>query len=94
MLGCGDDEGSGMSQKRSGLEGTLGMSPLHSVPTSCPHGPLNLLAPSLEPLKDVIFTQGKGGSFASMSSSVKEVNGSIASLNSLMHTTSWCGLSV
>ena len=50
--------------------------------------------PSLELLKDVIFFQGEGGSFARMSSLVKEVNGSIASLKSLTHAASWHSLLV
>ena len=83
-----------MSQKRGGLKGAPGISPLHSVPALCPCSPLDLFPPSLELLKDIIFFQGEGGSFARMSSLVKEVSGSIASPNSLMHTASWCGLSV
>ena len=68
--------------------------PLHSVSASCPHSPLDLLLLSLELLEDVIFFQGEGGFFARMSSSVKEVNSSIASLNSLMHIASWHSLLV
>ena len=45
-------------------------------------------SPSLELPEDVIFFQGEGGSLTRTSSSIKVVNSSTATLNSLMYAAS------
>ena len=89
-----DDEGLGTFQKRGGPKGSPGAGSLHFTLALCPCGFLDLLfllfGASWRHSSSSIL---KKRSLTRMSSSVKVVNHSISSLNSLMHAASWCSLS-
>ena len=87
-----DGEGPRVSKERGSYKGTLGMSSLSSALASFPCGFLSLLFLFFVISQRCYLLPRWGGPLARTSSSVKVTNGSIASLNSWTHATSWHNL--